>query len=438
MGTKRVKLYGNSKVYPWQKQVHDYISDYLNRDVKTAETIVIKAARQRYGKSTLTKAELIRFSLTRKRSINGYISPTLNLARKMFKEIKASASKLIKNANQTDMIIEFRNGSFIQFFSEQQGEALRGFTVTGLLVIDEAAVIRDNTYFEFVNPWVTVHKALTVIISTPKFKMGFFYQLFLDGRDVCKEFVKTFDWVYDYDVPITKEDLDKKPMIPNLKWRSEYEGIFVNAEGTVFGNFEDLILDGVPEFEELYIGLDFGSGSGNDYTVLTALNEKAEQVFIWRNNELRPLEQVDAIIEILKKFTVTEQVTDKRGRVSTITKNKIKVFLAEKNSIGAIYIDAFIRKGINYITPFITSGTSKRKLVERLQVAIQNKAIWLLPDNQQTSELSFYESKVNPDTKNVSYNAPSGMNDDMVIALMLALESLKRGTNNINERIKII
>lgn len=413
---RKVKIYGKLSPYKWQREVHAYIDEVRKRPERVAETIVIKAARQRFGKSSFTKAELLRFALADSGSINAYVTPDLGLARKMFKEIVKAVHPLIRAKNGQDLTIEFVNGSLIRFHSEGQGEALRGYTVTGLLIIDEGSSFKDTTFYEYIAPWVTVHKALTIIISTPKFKIGFFYESYKEGFKEDNPYYKTFDWVHEFEVPISPEDLSKKDKMPAMKWDSEYEGRFIDAQGSVF-NFTGCFLTGKPrkEFFEIYLGLDFGTGSGKDSTVLTGINEFGEQVFIWKTNDLSPGEQVDQICEIMDTFVYYE--TGFRGRKAV--KSMIKSFYVEQNSIGKIYSDAIIKKGY-VLNPFTTTNTSKRKLVEAMQVAFQNKSVKLQVDPVQTTELSFYESKVNPITNLVTYNAPSGMHDDHVIALMLA------------------
>ena len=398
-----VKIYGDKNPYPWQSQVHGYISGYLRRPEKVAETIIIKAARQRFGKSSFTKAELIRFCLSIPGSENAYVTPKLNLARKMLKEIVKACNPLIESSNMIDMIVIFKNKSQIRFHSEQQGEALRGFTVTGLLVIDEGSSFKDTTFYEFIAPWCTVHKALTLIISTPKYKMGFFYESYIEGIQNKNPYYITFDWVQNHNVPISPEDQSKRNKMPVLKWKSEYEGIFLDAEGTVFGNFAPCLIDELKTpYNDLYLGLDFGTGAGKDYTVLSGFDENGNQRILWYVNDLSPLEQVDRIAGILQPL-----------------KPKIKGIIGEGNSIGKIYLDAFRKKGI-IIHEFTTTNDSKRQLVEDFQVSLNNKTVGLIKNQEQAQQLSFYESKVDPHTNKVTYNAPAGFHDDIVMSVLLA------------------
>ena len=74
------------------------------------------------------------------------------------------------------------------------------------------------------------------------------------------------------------------------------------------------------------------------------------------------------------------------------------------------------------IENWLTTNESKARIVSQLQVAFEQKKISLLKDDKQTAELAMYEASYNMKTGNVSYNAPAGGNDDICIALMLALE----------------
>lgn len=424
---RKVKIYGKLSPYQWQSEVHTYINELRKRPVKTAQTIVIKAARQRFGKSSFTKAELLRFALSDAGSINAYVTPDLGLARKMFKEIVKAIHPLIAAKNGQDLTIEFVNGSMIRFHSEGQGEALRGYTVTGVLIVDEGSSFKDTTFYEYIAPWVTVHKALTIIISTPKFKVGFFYESYLEGFIASNPYYKTFDWVKEHNIPISPEDIAKKTKMPKMKWVSEYEGEFIEAQGTVF-DFTGCFLSGKPrnpdEYFEVYLGLDFGTGSGNDYTVLTGFNEFGEQLFIWAVNDMSPSKQIEEICKILDSLVYYEMGI--RGQRITIS--KIKSFYVEQNSIGKIYSDYLTEAGYTF-NGFTTTNTTKRSLVEDMQVDFQNKDVKLLVDPTQTTELSFYESKTNPVNNLVTYNAPAGMHDDRVIALMLANKGRREHTH---------
>ena len=115
--------------------------------------------------------------------------------------------------------------------------------------------------------------------------------------------------------------------------------------------------------------------------------------------------------------------TQRRGQTLNI--------LVEMNSIGRIYYNLLSERLGKYygvsIGGFNTSNESKRRIVENMQVEIQNSGISLLPDTEQALQLSSYEIE-STQTGKITFNASTGNHDDIVIADSLALYNLK--TNN--------
>lgn len=399
----QVELY---KPLSHQKAVHDAITKHIESNERFTDnfqkTFVVKSCRQ-VGKSALAENELLRFVFSFNNSMNAYLTTSFKLCKKVFKEIvdMLDGSHLITSANASDLRIEFSNGSVIEFFSAEQRDKLRGFTVSGIFVIDEAAFITDEIYYEKVKVWTNAKRAVSLLISSPDFEKGFFYELHNSGLNNSK-YVESFDFS-EYDLTVLRSEqslLEAKQNTPPQVYRSEYLGLYKKAEGSVFGNFGKQILLHEPEEPKaMYFGIDFGSGSGGDYTVLSAFNHKRQLCFLWRDNETAPLEQAKYI------GTVLEQYKD-------ITKG----VYAEQNSIGKIYLD--ILRGYSQITAFNTDATSKRKIVEQMQVDIQNGNVWLLDNRELKNEFSMFDVK--PLKNGVSYSAPSGEHDDIVMSVLIA------------------
>ena len=64
---------------------------------------------------------------------------------------------------------------------------------------------------------------------------------------------------------------------------------------------------------------------------------------------------------------------------------------------------------------------------DHLQVAFEQEKISILGDDRQIDELGYYEADYNPKTRVVTYNAPRGLNDDTVVALMISWEAYLSG-----------
>lgn len=228
------------------------------------------------------------------------------------------------------------------------------------------------------------------------------------------------DW-NDYDtscfLSATRLEEYRQKISPN-KFKSDYLGQFITENGLLFNNLDACV--GEPsESHTLFIGIDFATGSGSDWTVVTAVNEKGEQVFIKRVKDVSPSKQIEWIVGILKDASEHYSIAK---------------ILAEQNSIGKVYNDILkghLRKMKLVLTDWNTSNSSKKRLVDTFQLALENNRIKILPNVKQMDELRKFQANVNIRTNVVTYAAATG-NDDQVMALMMAYYAYKGSLGNYN------
>lgn len=410
------KIYKGYSPFIYQLKVHTAMND----SYRSGKIFTIKAKRQ-VGKSFLAENELLRFAINYPGSVNCIVEPTLGQSRKVFKELVQAVidSDILRRKNETLLELEFNNGSSILFRSGEQMDSLRGFSVSGLLVLDEAAYLKDEV-FEIIKPTTDVWNAPILIISTPRFREGFFYECFKKGFDGnFSKYYQSFDWALeDTSMLLSEDKLEMYRLTTSKnKFRTEYLGEFADDDGCLFNNISNCIIDKKPEYHNLYIGVDWATGSGNDYTCITALNENGQMVFIKYFNDKTPTEQVDLLTNIFTEY-----------------QGFIKIVQVEQNSIGSVFYDILVKRNPKLrIVKFLTTNKSKAAIVNKLQAALENEKIGILKDDKLLNELRLYEASYNPKTGNVSYNAPSGFNDDTCISLMLAYDALNtnKGTYNI-------
>lgn len=386
----------------------------LNSGYKSGKVYVVKARRQ-VGKSIMVEQELLRYAISYPNTISACVCPTLNQARKMFQDIIFCIidSGVVQKKNETLLEIDLINGSKIFFKSAEQKDSLRGYTISGLLCVDECSFISDDVFYGLLLAWTNVHKAPILLTSTPKFKQGFYWNYWTMGLSENYPDIISIDFnKFDTSALLSPEKLEQyKTMLPKGQFLTEYMGEFLDSQSIVFGDFKECIrLNDIKPYNELYIGIDWSSGVGSDSTVVTAINERSEQVFMLRFNNKRSVEQVDYIVQYLKPYMA-----------------KIKLVVAECNGVGQPLVDA-LKVALNgqiKVDEFTTTNASKIRIINQLQVAFEQKHISILDDEQQANELAMYEAKVSSNGT-VTYNAPSGLNDDTVIALMLALEAKRK------------
>lgn len=401
----------------------DVINELL--EPKKGKIVAVKSSRQK-GKSLLVENMLLYYGINFKLT-SICVSPTLAQARKVFQDVQKAidGADLINRCNETLLEIYLKTGSKILFKSAEQGDNLRGYTVTGLLAIDESAFIPDEVFYKIIQ-WTDVYKANILMVSSPYMKEGFFWNYFNRGTKGNANII-AIDWSdkkYEADMAklLPPDRLEEyRQTIPSAQFRSEYLGEFLDDDGTVFSGFRECQEDHeILPTDRLYVGIDWANGGGNDDTVISIINQSGQQVLLAYWNNLSPSEQIDRIVDILEPLQ--KQIVQVRP---------------ELNSVGTPYTDMLKnRLHILNIKGFTTTNKSKNDIVAQLQVAFERREITILPDSQQMKELGAYTVDFNPKTKIITYNAPSGMHDDICIALMLSydayLNASKRGTYSIS------
>lgn len=386
----------------WQQPVYNDV----HKSYKTGEIFVVKSKRQ-IGKSILACVLLIEFALTQK-CTSVVIEPTQAQSRRIFKQIQnmLASTDLIKTANSQLLIMEFTNGSEILFKSAEQRDALRGFTVSGLLVIDEAAFIPDSI-FEILYPTTDANNAPILIISTPLFCSGEFYNVYMRGINFEDRYT-SYNWsLYDTSKYLSAEKLEQyRNNLSPLKFKSEYLGEFISEGSYIFGDLSYCVKESSDS--AVYAGIDWGAGNGGDFTVLTLMNDKGGVTEIYAWNKETPVVQLDKIAEI-------------------INRKKIKVTCVEMNSIGTIYYDMLKKKVTCEIRKFTTTNESKREIIEKLITAFQTNEIAIPDDEELLRELQHYT--VEKTQKGYTYNGADGIHDDYVISLALVYDTYLKKKN---------
>ena len=165
--------------HPHQRAVHNAMADAY----RSGRIFVVKSKRQ-VGKTTMAENALLEMAFNHRNTLSVLVEPTLDQSRRVYKEIvrAVEGTPALARKNDVQLEIEFVNGSSILFKSAEQRDNLRGFTVTGLLVVDECAFIPDEI-FDILLPTTDVHRAPILLISTPKLKQGFFFRYYTAGME---------------------------------------------------------------------------------------------------------------------------------------------------------------------------------------------------------------------------------------------------------------
>ena len=412
---KTIKL--GYTLFPHQKDIISGILRYPH------DIHVVKSRRQT-GKSITIETVLMLFSINKAGSCNIVISPTLGQGRKMFKEIKNALQKLplFKSANGTTLEIELTNGSSILFKSAEQSDGLRGNTATGILCIDECAYIKDEIVYSCL-PFVDANKSPVLIVSTPLFKSGVFYDFYTNGVNGVEGFHGYDICDYDTSALLSKERLEMyRQSVSSQIFRSDYLGQFITESSEIFGDLKKLVKGVVHQSRVKVMGVDWStagidSGKDPDETAISIMNEFRELEYIEGFSDKDTNQTIDYIINKIVEYGV----------------NKVVV---ETNSMGKIYIDLLKKKIVSrgircQVVEFTTTNDSKREIIEDLVVHCNNGTISLIDDKKLFLEMMNFVVKKTPTGKVTYESGSSNIHDDLCLALAFSLYALKSGRYNI-------
>ena len=397
------------KLTEYQQEAYDWLED----PYCSSKVCVIKAIRQ-CGKTFFLQVELIQMAV-RHKTISAIFEPTLALARKVYKSIYKALEPtgLIQSANAQLLEIELTNGSELLFKSTEQMN--RGITITGLLILDECAYLNNDAIYEIL-PMVNAHLAPILIASSPFTMDGYFYDMYMKGLGNGIR-IKTFDWSTHPEtkrfLPDEQKELFRQTM-SRAKFQTEILGQFLTDGGLLFTNIDACVKE-AEDTDILFMGIDFGTGSDEDYTVLSVFNDNGQMVGIHRTNNLTPMAQVEWLTELINGYAKN---------------HTIKTILGEINSIGKVYAD-LLKQSLKpiTITDWVTSNKSKQDLVTTFQLALENEMVSLLNEPNLLNELRHFQAEINVKTKTITY-AGYKCHDDMVMSSLLGFYAYKKGLGN--------
>lgn len=400
----KIKVNFKIKLTKTQEKAYEYLHD------KDTRVLVCVWSRQS-GKSVLCELALIEQLLT-KNKMSAYISPSFSLGRKVYGEIYKllEPTGFIKKANASTLTIETVFNSTLQFFSAESPTSIRGFTVSGFLVLDEMAFYPDilPSGEDFMNnivlPLTKARNPKILCVSTPCGKRGCFYDYYLRALRKDKGYRLIESNIYS-DSLITEEQIEElKRTMPDLAFRQEFLIQFLDSAVTFFNGFENCF-EHIPRYtyNKTFIGVDL-SGEGKDETIVTKINEKNQ----------------------VEQFVIEGTLDQKYKKIADIinSSDNLQCALLENNGLGSPMINE-IRKLVKHkskIAEWTTTNNTKTEIVSNLAVAIANKDIHFNSEDKQLfAQFGTFICKF---TKNgrMQFEAMDGKKDDRIMSLCIALE----------------
>ena len=395
------------KPHKGQRTVIDAIKNYIIRDI-------VLVCGRRWGKSYLMGYAAIREMVVPNRKV-WIVAPTTDLTQKVFTYLVQFIGKLYqpkeyKITTKPYPKLLMANGYYIECKTADNPVSLIGDEVD-LLIIDEAARLAPMTYERELAATTMTRKGRTIFISTPRGKNWFHVKY----RQVEEDDLTGFVWnAPSSDNPLnTFEEIEKmRRILPEAVFNQEYLAQFTESGIELFRGVDDIVNQDCyedPKAEHRYIlGVDLGRV--NDFTVLTVIDKQTHKVVHWeRFNKIDWKLQKDRVVVVAKKYNRAKVIIDSTGLGNPIS---------EEIKREGLNVEDFVFTGSRSQT-----GRSKKDLIDKASIYIQEGSVFIPNEQILINELKSYAIDLT-EAGNLVYSAPTGMHDDCVCSLALAIWGL--------------
>lgn len=351
--------------------------------------------------------------------------PNYNVTDKIFEKVekwmkKYFPSLISKVIHSPTKKIETHAGSFLECKSTNSDSSLIGDQLD-LVIVDEVARVDRKVYDRDIEPCLIDRQGKSIFVSTP-FGKNWFYDEFVKAKN--REYAAAINEPSYNNPHLPKAYIDRlKEKLPKDVFKQEIEAEFSDDAATLFKGVDDLVLDKADCYEDpkkghsYVIGMDFAKR--RDYTVITVIDRYSHKVVYWeRTNKDRYSLQKERIVAISKKYNNARVIFDSTGVGDPIVED------LEQDNIPA--------------KDFTFSGKSKTQLMNKLIVFVEQKLINIPNEKQLIDELKayrreYFNKKTGKAKRNPTYTSISGMHDDCVDSLALAVWGLPDNKKRLNK-----
>lgn len=322
---------------------------------------------------------------------------------------------LVKEISVSKLSITLFNGSIIEYFSGTKPDVIRGRTID-FLVLDECAFLSNYCILDCCFPCqATAKKPKCLMISTPRFKKGVFWDYYSYG---IKQTNKTKSFSGPSSIsPYVNEDFLSlmKDTLPPVTFKAEILAEFLDAGEGIF-KYGNSSIDSLNDYKKCYFGVDVGK---SDNSSIAIISDRCELIYLEEFNGTDYTVIMKKMIDIVKRYNCTYG-------------------FIESNGVGSPFLD-FFKKEFRNVEGWTSSNTSKNKMVEDLSLSFDKGELKLFKDYYEvlSMQLDNVTMEYNTETRNIKY--VFGRDDtghcDSVVSLGLALQCFltknKLGTYNI-------
>lgn len=324
-----------------------------------------------------------------------WVAPVYGQCRIAFRRLKAGLPRESYTANESELTLTLINGARIVCKSAEKPDNLYGEDVYAA-VFDEASRAREEAWHAL-RSTLTATRGKVRIIGNVKGRKNWAYKLARRAESgepgMSYQKITAYDAI---DAGILSEDEieDARRQLPDNVFRELYLAEPSDDEGNPFGMIaiQDCIAP-LSDAAPVCFGVDLAKST--DWTVIIGLDAN-KNVCVFERFQKSWNDTIETVRRVCGK---TKALVDSTG-------------------VGDAVLESLQKDNRSNFEGFKFTSPSKQQLMEGLAIGIQKQEIHF-PDGVISNELEAFEYEYT--RTGVKYSAPSGMHDDAVCALALAV-----------------
>lgn len=282
-----------------------------------------------------------------------------------------------------------------------------------LTIIDEVSQIKKNIFNRYIFPTTSAGGG-TFKISTP-FGKNIFYEQWIEAKKNGGAF--RFNSKDNPYFPIEEWDRAKE-LLPEDVFKQEYEAFFLDDAASVFRGVKEVVNENclADAITGNFYTMGVDLAKHHDFTVLTVIDSNTKNVVYF------------------DRFTKIDYPFQKKRIIATAQRYNNARIIVDSTGVGQPIKDDLEREGM-FVDDFYFTGKSKKELIEKLSIFIQQGSIVIPANEVLIDELESYGYQLT-DAGNIKYSAPQGGHADCVISLALAVWGLNPGKPQQQDKLK--
>lgn len=223
---------------PFAHELYDSLTQ-PQREVWDADTrFKLLCSGRRFGKTYLCISRLVAWAIEKPGSLNWYVTQNYKSAKQIaWRQLRAMVpQEMFAKKNEAELSVELTNGSVIALKGAENADALRGVSLSSLIV-DEAAYVKQEAWEMVLRPALSDQGGPAWFITTPA-GLNWFHDLWEAAQEETDWSTHSYTTVEGGNVP-AEEVAAAKRTLDERTFRQEYLASFETLTGRVYPDFSD-------------------------------------------------------------------------------------------------------------------------------------------------------------------------------------------------------